>query len=116
MKLDFDKPHGVVFGHAYAAYEQDGILYDGAGERIDKPEVKEEVETSGQEDAINYQARQAKDFLLGILKEGPVTRTAIYRECEANNQNWEEVQKAFADIGGEAVRIKNGIFWKLKSE
>ena len=118
MKIDFNKPHGVIFGHPYAAYEQNGFLYDGAGERLNSKteETEETEETEPQRDAIKYDLQQAKDFLLGILREGPLTKTAVYKECEANNQNWEAVQQAFNDIGGETFKIRNGIFWKLKTE
>lgn len=130
MKIDLNKPHGVVYGHPYAAYEQNGHLYDGAGDRLvpeepvqeSKEELIQTVQANpeildfDQSDAINYQERQAKDFLKGILREGPLTRTAIYKECEANNQNWDTVQKVFSDMGGEALKIKNGLFWKLKTE
>jgi len=31
MPLDLTKPHGVIYGNHEARYEQDGIMYDGAG-------------------------------------------------------------------------------------
>jgi len=117
MKLNMNLPYGEVYGHPFAAYEQGGVLYDGAGEPLEAPVRVEQTSVSVPTDfSPNYQGMQARDFLNGLLKEGPLTQTAIYKEAENNNQNWEEVKKAFSEMGGQTFKQRNGFYWKLKSE
>lgn len=116
MKFDPKKPYGMVTGHAWARFEQDGLLYDGQG----KPEYSEQIEVIEIEpiepviNEINFGINNAKDFLSNILADGPLPRSVIFKECNANNQNWDAVKTAFADMGGEALTRKNVIHWKLK--
>jgi len=119
MRLDRNKPFGEVFGHAYAVYEQGGVLFDGAGAPLILPEPKKTEEFIPQfstDSPVNYEIQQARDFLNGILKEGPLTQNAIYREAENNNQNWEAVKTAFAAMHGQTFKQRNGFYWKLKTK
>lgn len=118
MKLNRKEPYGEVYGHAWAAYEQGGVLFDGAGEPLQevKPLQQEPLSITSFDDSPNYQGMQARDFLNGILKEGPLTQSAVFKECEANNQDWESVKTAFAAMGGQTFKQRNGFYWKLKTE
>jgi hypothetical protein len=130
MKLDLKKPHGVITGHSWARYEQDGILYDQMGYTEDyfynneeeakeaKPNFKEEEKVVLPEPVVerDFALEQARDFLVNILAGGPIARSVIFKEANANNQNWDKVKTAFADMQGEAFHKKNVIHWKLKAE
>jgi hypothetical protein len=119
MKFDSKKPHGVITNHEWARYEQDGVMYDWEGhprmldmvEDIVEPEEIELVI----EDKKDFTVNNAKDFLTNILADGPLPRSVIFKECNANNQNWDAVKTAFADMGGEALTRRNVIHWKLKT-
>jgi hypothetical protein len=120
MKFDPKKPHGVITGHSWARFEQNGILYNQQGE----PEVTldvvedaepEEIEVLVEVNEKDFELNNAKDFLKNILADGPLPRSVIFKECSANNQQWEKVKTAFADMGGEALTRRNVIHWKLKT-
>lgn len=118
MKFDPKKPHGVITNHDWARYEQDGILYDTQGNTrfeldIQPEEEVKEIELTVQKD---FEVNNAKDFLTNILADGSLPRSVIFKECSANNQNWEKVKTAFAELGGEALTRRNVIHWKLKAQ
>lgn len=120
MKFDPKKPYGMITGHAWARYEQNGVLYDSQGNpetrdlEIEEIEVPEEIklEVGGKDFELN----NAKDFLKNILADGALARSVIFKECSANNQQWEKVQTAFAEIGGEVSKRGNALYWKLKAQ
>lgn len=125
VKLKFDpkKPFATIIGHAWARFEQDGILYDYQGrasgqvEAAVEPEV--EVTTTATEGKVEWrdlELENAKQFLKTVLAGGPITKNAIYKECENNNQKWEKVQEAFTELGGAKVRNGNWTLWKLPVE
>lgn len=118
MKLNFNKPYGEVYGHPLATYEQDGKLFDSAGAPLQTTRENDEPVTApgGRLSDKSQAFFQAHDFLEGILKEGPLTQRAIYKECESNNQDWEAVKAAFADMGGETFKQRNGFYWRLKAQ
>ncbi len=128
MKLDLKKPYGIIMNHSWARYEQDGVLYDTQGYTEDafrteeeaktaKPNFKvEEVELPEPVVERDFPLEQARDFLTNILSQGPVARSAIFKEAALNNQNWDKIKIAFADLGGEAFHKRNVIHWKLKTE
>ncbi len=113
MKLDMKRPYGLIYGHSFAQYEQDGKLFDSTGLLLVESEHAPEPKPTSEE--TKFSEAQARAFLTGILAGGPILRSAVYRECEANNQNWDDVRTVFAQIGYEQ-KIRNGIFWKLKTE
>ena len=125
MKVDLHKPHGLVFNHPHIRYEQDGKSFNHQGlligrgadesagpEEIDAPVVPRVLEP-GERD---FPREQARDFLQNILKEGPLRRTEIFKTANENNQPWEKVKEAFADMEGETFNRKNSLYWKLKTE
>ncbi len=116
MKFDPKKPHGVITNHEWARYEQDGVLYDCLGQPMDGVEVpaEEEIEVeipSGKDFGLS----NAKEFLQNILADGALPRSVVFKECAANNQQWEKVKTAFAEMDGEATQRRNVLYWKLKA-
>lgn len=122
MTFNRNKPHGVISGHEWAKYEQDGVLYDYSGNTKDGTlPVDEKVAETTEETQLgdpyqmDYQLAQAKAFLKNILAGGPVSRSNIFKECEANNQDWDKVKTAFSQIG-EKISRRNIVHWQLKPE
>lgn len=126
MKFDPKQPYGLIMNHPWARYEQGGILFDYEGKRADDEIIKadqvaeleelEEAETPVNNNLRDFAYANAEAFLKNILAEGPLARSSIFREASHNNQNWEKVKTAFADLGGEVSTRKNVIHWKLKTE
>lgn len=122
MKFDPKQPHGLIMNHPWARYEQGGVLFDNQGkplggdvEEIDLAEEEtftEPINNSQKDFALN----NAQAFLKNILAEGPLTRSSIFREASNNNQNWDVVKTAFAELEGEVFTRRNQIHWKLKTE
>lgn len=122
MKFDPKKPYGLITNHAWARYEQDGILYDCQGnpmDQINEQVVIEEpvVETIEQNFIVkkDFALKNAEDFLSNILADGPLPRSTVFKETSSNNQNWDKVKTAFAEMGGETLQRKNVLYWKLKT-
>ena len=128
MKFDPRQPHGTITGHQWARYEQNGQLYDANGNRpmLEIPDAvklepdedtdKPEEATPENEHQMDFRRMHAKDFLLNILKDGPLPRAVVYQEADNNNQDWNKVNTAFADLGGEKFKRGVSIYWKLKTE
>lgn len=122
MKFDPKKPYGVITGHAWARYEQNGILYDTQGNSefqeivdFEEAEAPKEVEVIFSKEKKDFALSNATDFLMNILADGPLARSVVFKECSANNQDWEKVKTAFADMGGETTQRRNILYWKLKT-
>lgn len=122
MKFDPRKPHGTITNHEWARYEQDGILFDGKGlPRLDQIiSVKENPEPEKIElnisDKKDFPLDNAKAFLTNILSDGPLARSVIFNECTNNNQSWDAVKTVFADMGGETMKRRNVLYWKLRTQ
>lgn len=56
-KFDPSKPHGTVFGHPKAKFEQNGIVYKGDGMPLDE---KEAAECEAQMAAENREAEEQR--------------------------------------------------------
>lgn len=122
MKFDPKKPHGVITNHDWARYEQDGVLYDIQGQPMDQVEEDTDpalVEIDLHDPVVSvqkdFELNNAKDFLTNILADGALPRSVVFKECAANNQNWEKVKTAFADMSGEVSKRRNVLHWKLKT-
>jgi len=116
MKFDPKKPYGLITNHAWARYEQDGVLYDIQGEPMDQvAEQQEAPEIIFSVEKKDFGIDNAKQFLTNILADGPLPRSVVFKESENNNQSWESVKTAFADIGGEVIKRRNILHWKLKT-
>lgn len=112
MKLDMKRPYGVVHGHLKIAFEQDGRQFDYEGNETDgRGPVKffdADIDATRPEELS-----AAELFLKNILSGGPVSKSSVYREAEANNQNWDNVKNAAGKIGVQYVKQKGMQYWKL---
>lgn len=104
MKLNLKAPYGVVYGHPTANYEQDGKLF-GPG--------MEEVDRTIQTQVAPEVSQGAKDFLLRVLKENPLTKSVIYKEAENEGQKWAEVKDAALEVGIMVYQQNKIEMWKL---
>ena len=115
QKLDMTKPYGTVVGHDVARYEQNGLLYGATMELIGThPTVEAKVADSRviMTDAVS----SAKAFLQQVLKDTALRKAAIFKEAEANNQNWDAVKDAANVIGVVKFKYQGSETWKLPEE
>lgn len=120
MKLNKSRPYGTIAGHAMASYEQDGVLFDASGEQLAEytppkktgPKPKEPVFATLNERAV----ANAGEFLKNILREGPMDKSIVFKEAENNNQHWDTVKLAFAELKGKTSKLGNATLWALNYE
>ena len=113
MKLDTSKPHAVVYGHLEASYEQNGILYDGGGNPLQPPKP-EQAKAKAKEIIVEHDGvENAKEFLKNILKQGPLSKSTVFKTAEDNNQKWEHVKDAASLLNIAKVHAKGLEVWKL---
>lgn len=114
MVLNKRRPYGVIVGHEWARYEQDGVLFDGNGNAQESSALIERVSRrSKKEPEQDLKVANAREFLKNLLAGGPVDKSSVYRECENNNQDWESVKKAFALMNGQVVERGSSKLWRL---
>ncbi len=113
MKLDRTKPFGTIVGHKVAKFEQNGLLFNVRGELIDAPKA-----APVQPDLVieTDQVDSGRLFLLNILKSGPLSKSAVYKVAEENNQSWDSVSKAAALLGVVKFSYNKATMWKLPEE
>lgn len=107
-KLDRGRSYGVVAGHSWALFEQDGVLFNGAGETQEGGPDPVTIETN--------ELNGAKAFLSQILKGGPLSKATIYKAAGENNQPWPDVKAAAEDMKIVTFSYKNAETWKLNEE
>lgn len=108
MKLDKTKPYGIVAGHMDAAFEQNGVLFDGAGNSVNPDPVVKDDRT-----IVTDEVASAQEFLKNILKNGALAKKVIYNEADKNNQQWPNVQKAFETLGLVKTVQNKEDYWRL---
>jgi hypothetical protein len=120
QKLDTKRPYGTVIGHDWAKFEQDGNLYDFSGRVPGQVYLDDEDEppkaATEPVEGRDFALENAKEFLKNLLSGGPITKSAVFKEAENNNQVWDKVQSAFAQMNGEKVKRGNWTLWKLPAE
>jgi hypothetical protein len=114
MKLDRSKPYGTIHGHTHAMFEQSGRLFDGAGSLLGdhSKEVPKQQDLKIPTDDL----AAAAEFLKNILKSGPLSKAAVYKAAEQNNQPWPQVKSAFDDLKIVKFQYGNAETWKLPEE
>jgi hypothetical protein len=116
-KLDKTKPFGIVHGHTSAAFEQGGLLYDGSGDLLGTPKTVAASERVESDSIIQTdQAVAAKAFLANILSGGALSKAAIYKAAESNNQDWTTVKAVSADMGIVKFSYQKAETWRLPEE
>ncbi len=113
MKLDRTKPFATIIGHKVAKFEQNGLLFNVRGELVDPPKA-----APVQHDLVieTDQVDSGRLFLLNILKSGPLSKSAVYKIAEENNQPWDSVNKAAALLGVVKFSYNKATMWKLPEE
>lgn len=109
MVLDKKKPYGVVTGHAKAAFEQGGKLFDSTGADVTNSKIEaaeQAVETASDTDG-------AKMFLRDLLRGGPISRDIVIREAEKHHQDFEDVKVAAAQLNVRKYPKGPLQMWKL---
>lgn len=116
VKLDHSKPFGVVYGHDEYQFFQGGLYFDGMEMSIEPRDDSVPaliLRSERQPEAIE----SAKKFLAQILKEGPIMKSAIFKEAEMNNQPWEAVTAARVLMGiTEAKGPGGNLRWRLPED
>lgn len=113
MELDRSKPFAVVTGHKTAKFEQNGLLFNVRGESIDSPKVAPvQSDLIVETDAVDSGRR----FLLHVLQGGPMTKSAVYKVAEENNQSWDAVNKAATLLGVLKFSYNKATMWKLPED
>lgn len=112
MKFDPTKPHGAITGHPTAFFEQEGVLFDGAGQPLSEPKTSLKAKASAAA-TDDPKVESAKAFLRAVLAGGPVSKSAVFREAEANNQDWAAAKTAFVVLKGTEIKRGSEILWKL---
>lgn len=114
MKLDTQLPYGTITGHHIARYEQGGLLFDAEGNSIAPAKLKELAAA----DAIveTDEVDSAREFLLHILKSGPLSKSAVYKVAETNNQSWDAIKRASTLLGIITYAYRNATMWKLPED
>jgi len=111
IKMNLNRPYANIYGHAAAVYEQDGNLYDGeykqlkAAPTAPEPPNKYVTETDP--------LANAKAFLKAVLSTNTVSKSAIFKEAENNNQPWSDVKDAADALGILKSNHKNLEMWRL---
>lgn len=121
MKLNRTRPYGTITGHASACFEQNGVLFDGAGEQLAEytpaskkpgPKPKEPAFETLNDKAL----ANACAFLQNLLKGGPLDKSVVFKEADGNNQHWDTVKLAFEEIKGKASKRGQSTMWALNYE
>lgn len=117
--MNVKKPHGTVYGHATAAYEQDGLLYDAQYRSLNsypelkpKPAPKPTLTGLVMPDPLE----NSKAFLRQILKENPLSKSVVYKESEASNQVWDNVRDAAIEMAIVKFTQNKLEMWRLPEE
>lgn len=93
MKLDRSKHFGIVYGHDEYHYFQNGVYFDAEGHGFEpRDDSAPALIVRGERKPANIEG--AKEFLKTILAEGPIMKSAIFKEATDNNQAWEDVTQA----------------------
>jgi len=104
QKFDASKNHGTIYNHPEAMYEQNGQLYDAAGNPCDK--TVESKAASG----------NTIDFLRDILDGGEMMQSNIKKESELQGLNWQDVQNAALELSITKTKVGNANLWKLAGD
>ena len=107
MKFDETKPFGVICGDPNRRFEQNGLFYDSSKRMIGgELDIADLIIQTDQVDS-------AEAFLRNILEGRAVSKSAIYKEAENNNQDWDSVKKASEMVKVIKSQRNKQEFWQL---
>lgn len=113
MRLDRTRTFGVITGHERARYEQGGMLFG-----VDEESLPIERRKESERDRIikHDLVLAAQEFLKTVLAGGPVSKSAVYRAAELNNQQWPVVKDAATLMNIQTFKFRTATMWKLPEE
>lgn len=100
MKLDPNKPYGLIYGNTEAMYEQNGQCFGGNGEPVELVDAPEEAAADA----------GASAWLHALLSGGPMVQNEVYKACERDGQVWAEVKTV---PGVKRYVYRKADMWKL---
>ena len=103
-KLDKNLPYGTIYGHEFAAFEQDGKLFDGAGNLANPPDPEPD----------EAEEQTPEEFVQEILAGGPVSQANVYKEVGIRGLDWAAVKEASVSLGVKIADVKGVSTWDLK--
>ena len=115
MNLDKTQPYGLVYGHERAHFEQGGVLFGADGVALDHtapptaPDPKDRIIDSPD-------VENARTFLMNVLKNGALSKSAVYKLVLDNNQNWQVINNAAELMGVVRFAYQKHTMWKLPEE
>ena len=113
MKLDKTKDFATITGHRLAMFQQNGMLFDGAG----LPITEEKTEVVAKDRIIESDdVASARVFLLNVLDGGPLSKSALFKVAEDNNQSWDAVKKAAVLLNMITFTFNKALMWKLPED
>lgn len=106
MKFDPKQPHGVVYNHYGAAFEQNGKLFTGSGDLF-------EDEVATLPDPTPAPASDISVFIKEQLKGGPVAQANLYKESAEKGYVWADVKSVAADMKVSIKMVKGATTWSM---
>ena len=111
-KMDPKQSYGVVHGHDTISCIQNGKGYDALYEEVIPVDtgsifkVKPKPLAEGKLDA-------ATEFLTNLLRENPLSKSAVYREADIQKKDWQAIQSAAVAMG--IAKYNNNLqeMWRL---
>jgi hypothetical protein len=118
MLLDRSKPYADVYGSDTIRYEQGGVCFNAQGIELGSPQEPPKLELVPQTDleVPTDELESAKQFLRTVLRTSPVSKSAVYKAAEQNNQTWAWVTKAAASLSIVKFQYQKMETWKLPQE
>jgi len=102
MKLNPKQHFGHVYGNHFAAFEQDGKYFDGAGK---------EVDNAGNSVDVDYEEdnEEGVAFLQNLLENTQMSKKKIADQAEREGVSWHLVENAANTLN--VVKFKQGVVW-----
>jgi hypothetical protein len=113
--MNFEKSYGIIFGHDWARYEQNGTLYDAQGRSYDESSTDRAENEEFRSDPLTN-VQNAREWLEEQLKGGPVQRENLFKKAEQEGIKWDSVKVAATEIKVVANKVRDNIIWRLRLE
>lgn len=115
MQLDKRKSYGTVHGEGSACFVQNGFLFDQSGNKIEDsgPELTEKVKASAPKEEVDSPLKQ---FILETFSQGEMYQSGVFKMVSDSGLSWPDVQAEFEAMGGQKIKNKGQIIWKLTED
>lgn len=110
MKLDERRPYGIVHGDPQLKYFQDNKHFDQNMDMVEESDIRTPERTAPMADsALN----SAKQFLLNVLRGGPVSKANVYRATEDATLKWADVKEAAVQMRIRIAMVSKVEQWSI---